>query len=423
MGKAFHAKRGRMRKIAIFASLICVLMLSSEAQSLDLQVEIIEVPGPYRTEVSGINNSGVAIGTFYNPQRGFLRDAGNNFTTLAVMGTDTEAFGLNDLGDIIGVFYDLSGSYGYKLDSVGNLTIIDVPGASATHPRDINNSGTVVGFFESPTGVHGFLRDTGGNYTILDPPGATWGGFTGTFATGINDAGQIVGNFQDINGVHGFLRDAAGNYITLDVPGENVTGASGINNRGEIVGFLFNQAGGVPSGVHGFLRDTAGSYTILDAPGVPETRLLDINDGGKIVGQYTDASGQGYSFITEYQVVVQPIEVNIEIRPWSDINWIVVRRHGLLHVAILSTDDFDALGQVDQKSLTFGATGDEHSLAFCIRWGTDINHDGLKDLVCVFYSHHTGFQCGDTQGILKGVTKEGKPIQGSDSVRIIPCEK
>jgi hypothetical protein len=177
--------------------------------------------------------------------------------------------------------------------------------------------------------------------------------------------------------------------------------------------------------VHGFLRDTAGNYTILDVPGVPETRLLDINDDGKIVGRYTDASGQGsHSFLTEYQTAVQPIEVAIDIRPWGSLNRINPRSHGMVPVAILSTADFDAFSQVDQNSLTFGATGDENSFAFCTRRPKDVNRYGVKgDLVCQFHIHNAGFQCGDTQGILKGATKEGTPIQGSDSVRFVSCKK
>lgn len=48
----------------------------------------------------------------------------------------------------------------------------------------------------------------------------------------------------------------------------------------------------------------------------------------------------------------------------------------------------------------------------------DVNNDGLDDLVCHFDTRATGFQVGDTEGILKGLTVTGMPIEGSDSVRI-----
>jgi uncharacterized membrane protein len=63
----------------------------------------------------------------------------------------------------------------------------------------INNAGQIVGLFSDATGGHGFFRDSGGLFTTLDVPGRP------TFALGINDAGQIVGDFNDAAGTHGFL--------------------------------------------------------------------------------------------------------------------------------------------------------------------------------------------------------------------------
>jgi hypothetical protein len=394
---------------AIAALLILVLIPMSAALSVELLgIEPIEVPGSFYTQVHGINNSRVLTGSFYNPLRGFLRDAKGNYSTLPVVGSgfyDVDAFGLNDHGDIVGAIYDRGELHGYKLDSAGNLTIIDVPDGFGTQAQDINNSGTIVGFFESPTGVHGFMRDKTGGYTILDPPGVAGGGFTGTFAYGINDDGEIVGSFDHIDGVRGFLRDTTGNYTILDVPGQNVTEALGINNLGEIVGFFYDQWGGISSGVHGFLRARAGNYTTLDVPGVPDTRLFDINDDGTIVGWYENGSGLTHSFLAELNGEIRPAEVAISIKPRRYFNRIDLHRHKLVRVAILSNDDFDAPSQVDQSSLTFGATGHEQSFASCSRRPSYVNQDDLKeDLVCQFYVDYTGFQCGDTLGFLRGVT-------------------
>ena len=95
-------------------------------------------------------------------------------------------------------------------------------------------------------------------------------------------------------------------------------------------------------------------------------------------------------------------------------------------MAILTKPDFDALTIVNQTSLTFGRTGDEHSLAFCNRRGQDVNRDGLRDLVCYFYIRKAGFHIGDLMGILKGKTLDGISMEGRDAVRIVkenPCEK
>jgi hypothetical protein len=92
---------------------------------------------------------------------------------------------------------------------------------------------------------------------------------------------------------------------------------------------------------------------------------------------------------------------------------------GNVPVAILSTGNFNAPLQVDTNSLTFGRTGDEQSLAFCNPGGEDVNGDGLPDLVCHFTTRMTGFQAGDTAGILKGQTVDNILIKGADSVRIV----
>jgi hypothetical protein len=104
------------------------------------------------------------------------------------------------------------------------------------------------------------------------------------------------------------------------------------------------------------------------------------------------------------------------VTPGGFPNSINPQNLGKIPVAIISTTGFPAPTQVDQRSLTFGHTGSEQSLAFCS--SQDVNGDGIVDLVCHFYSLLTGFQTGDTQGILRGKTVSGTPIYGTDSVVI-----
>jgi len=118
-----------------------------------------------------------------------------------------------------------------------------------------------------------------------------------------------------------------------------------------------------------------------------------------------------------------PEPVAIDIKPGAYPNSINPKSKGKIPVAILSTKDFNAPKMVDRDSLTFGATGDEDSLAFCNPKGEYINGDRLKDLVCHFYTEDTEFLCGDTEGVLKGMTMDGTPIEGRDSVKIVPCKK
>ncbi len=70
----------------------------------------------------------------------------------------------------------------------------DAPGATSTDAYGINDAGQIVGVFHDAGGkTHGFSRTPGGIFTTIDPPGATE-----TYASGINGAGQIVDKSPDM---------------------------------------------------------------------------------------------------------------------------------------------------------------------------------------------------------------------------------
>ena len=117
------------------------------------------------------------------------------------------------------------------------------------------------------------------------------------------------------------------------------------------------------------------------------------------------------------------MKVAIDIEPWFKPNIINrIFKWAPIPVAILSKSGFDAPKLIERDSLTFGHNGDENSLAFCSPLAIDVNRDKARDLLCFFYSGKAGFQCGDTEGILMGETKDGTPIEGSDLVKIVPCK-
>ncbi|MCC6602239.1 MAG: FG-GAP repeat protein [Anaerolineae bacterium] len=135
-------------------------------------------------------------------------------------------------------------------------------------------------------------------------------------------------------------------------------------------------------------------------------------------------TGQGQVFVFE-SVKAEAKEVQIDIQPGNDANVIYARQTQPIKVAILASQGFDAPTVVDNTSLTFGKTGDEHSLVW--RHGSpscraqDVNADGKVDLVCAFSPLIAGFACGDTVGIIKGATLDGIPIIGQDFVTIKNC--
>jgi probable HAF family extracellular repeat protein len=173
----------------------------------------------------------------------------------------------------------VGGNYVY---SDGQLTVLDVLGASATNMVSINDKGQIAGVYVN-NGAHGFLYDHGTFYSI-DPPGSAGGG--GPTIKGMNDNGEVIGRFQTTQGGsnHAFLYDN-GAYTNINFPGASGTDVVSINNKEQIFGTY-----GDSTGVHGFLYDH-GTYTTVDPPagiGFPSA----INDKGAIVGY--DANGIGF---------------------------------------------------------------------------------------------------------------------------------
>ena len=109
-------------------------------------------------------------------------------------------------------------------------------------------------------------------------------------------------------------------------------------------------------------------------------------------------------------------EVGIDIKPGSFPNSINVKSNGKVPVAILTTPDFDA-GTVDWTTVTFGPSGAPATKAAL----EDVDGDGDLDMVLHFNTQQTGIACGQTSATLKGRTLGGLAIEGTDSIKPVPC--
>ena len=119
-------------------------------------------------------------------------------------------------------------------------------------------------------------------------------------------------------------------------------------------------------------------------------------------------------------VDVQGYFTPIDIRPGKSVNRINPKSMGEMKVAILSTRTFDATKAVAQASITFGRTGSERSLVDCSKKFRDINGDGLPDLTCRFSLRRSGFQMGDSLGILRfSDTERSIPYEGRDAITTV----
>jgi hypothetical protein len=106
--------------------------------------------------------------------------------------------------------------------------------------------------------------------------------------------------------------------------------------------------------------------------------------------------------------------------PGSAANPINIMSRGVIPVAILTTDVFDATS-VDPSSVRFGPSGaeDTHNLSHI----EDVNSDGRPDLLLHFAIERSGIAAGDAQACLTGQTTSGLKITGCDSISTVPSHR
>ena len=201
----------------------------------------IDPPNSLGTYPRGINNFSEIVGSYDGAPGtigvgGFLYSS-STFTNIDVPGSlQTSPAGINDNRQIVGYYYDATNQLRSFLYTNGIFITIDAPG-HRIQATGINDQGQIVGVYDQG---HGFLYSNG-MFMVFDFPGSQQ-----TFATGINDSGQIVGFYVLGNGTDqfGFLY-ANGVFTQLKVPGSIFTGPTGINDNGVIVG-QFSTPGAIP---------------------------------------------------------------------------------------------------------------------------------------------------------------------------------
>jgi Ca-activated chloride channel family protein len=139
---------------------------------------------------------------------------------------------------------------------------------------------------------------------------------------------------------------------------------------------------------------------------------LPVDATGSIVSyKDPDGSSQSVSIPQAYIDVGRP--VRIDIKPGSYPNSIRLGKPGVVPVAVLTTACFDAT-TIDPESVEFAG-------AFPLRSTTeDVDGDGDDDMLFHFARLDLDLDGTSTEATLTGETEGGVPIQGTDSVRIVP---
>ena len=319
----------------------------------------------------------------------------------------------------------LDGTNGFKINGIA---VGDTSGSSVSAAGDVNGDGIddlLIGADNAaPNGAF-----SGQSYVVF----GTAQGFASSF------------ELSALDGTNGFIING---IAPLDSSGSSVSAAGDVNGDGTD-DLLIGAYGADPNGLHsgmiyvvfgtdqGFASplelsalDGTNGFKIngiaaLDWAGYSVSAARDVNGDGiddlLIGARYADPNGpeSGQSYV----VFGQPdgITVSIDIMPGSDQNPINLSSSGVIPVAILGSETFDATAVNGETVRFMGA-----SVKMTGKGGKylcheeDVNGDGYTDKICqISKDDALQIQPGDALAILTAETYSGDSIRGEDSIRIV----
>ena len=229
-----------------------------------------------------------------------------------VGGANSDAFGLNDFGRVVGVSSTASAHYHGFFASGGLTDVPPLPGDLESHALAVNNSDQVAATSYVLGGVqpHGLLWQSGSATNL------------GNIAVqGVNSAGVVVGYLSTLQANFGWVDHAAlwqtGSLFDLGTLGGHNSYACDIADDGRVVGMSFMPddttrratlwQGGVPhdlgtlGGIHSHAYDINSALQIVGVAdtgaGQPHACLFVVDANGNVVSR-TDLGvlGGGYSY-------------------------------------------------------------------------------------------------------------------------------
>jgi hypothetical protein len=151
----------------------------------------------------------------------------------------------------------------------------------------------------------------------------------------------------------------------------------------------------------------------------PTITFSDVSTPSTIVRTWTatDDAGNTATCVQHINIVLSVI---IDIKPGNNPNSINLKKDKIITVAVLGSSDFD-VSSIDVSPLSdapkFGGATPQAPIRFSLQ---DVNRDGYIDLVLQYKLIGLGFNLSSTEGCITGMLTDGTPIEGCDSVRIVP---
>lgn len=302
-----------MRKQTCFGIAAGALLLSFPAVAAPSYsiASLGVLPGGWHvSDVSGINDAGQVVGEIYTSEgtHAFPWDPVNGMRTLGTLAGglgSSSTRGIDNAGQVVGQTSTSTGSAGdnhhaYLWDAVAGMRDLGTLPASQRRDSDafgINDAGQVVGVSDTSTGYnHAFIWD---EVTGMRDLGVLLGGSDRSLAFDINDASQMVGiSYSSWDDTQAFLWDPVNGMQDLgDLPGHVISFSSSINDVGQVVG-----GSNTPTSGHAFLWDAVHGMRDLNdlidrAAGWILEFAEDINSGGQIVGYGTGPNGYPEAFL------------------------------------------------------------------------------------------------------------------------------
>jgi len=314
-------------------------------------------------------------------------------------------------------------SYGFRASSNGVFSFVDI---STTGTRILAGSDDDAAELSLPFTFSFY----GSNYTSLCVSSnglITFGGCNPDFANSDLSALNPGGNLPSIAVLWDDLTFAQPGsdglyYETLGAPGSRQfvlqwNNVFGLNSPSamkfeailkENSGQIILQYDDVDSGTPNSSKGAGATVGIRDKSG---------NQNGKVLQWSYDVPVINDHIAIEF---TSAIIVAIDVRPGNSQNPINLKANGVLPVAILSTDTFDATTVNPETARLSGSLVNVKPRGKPQFHKADVNGDKVEDIVLQFEIDKLELSVSDEQVTLTAQTSSGQHIRGVDAVRIVP---